>query len=254
MQKNRKNSNCAGASMPLVVCVAAFLVAFALALVYTAGLLLSRVNAKTDQERCYQLAESFAKQLEEELKMPAPALPGATATSFQQFANKFINESAYNEYDPEHPESTVYHYLAEPDADAPEYGRISVLLHKEIDESESTVYSGDLPDAPDGSNYTEIVKTQKEKKFQNHIFTVEVVANLDNLSYTYTTEYVRVDQYAVEFTHNGNVIAWNETDNKWCLSNEAGEEYDGWKNSAERIHYRYLTDKLVTYSYENVQP
>lgn len=250
--KNRKHA-CAGASMPLVVCVSAFLVAFALALIYTAGLLLSRVNAKTDEERCYQLAESFAKQLEEELKMPVPVSPGVAAPSFQQFANKFLNDSAYNEYDPEHPESTVYHYLAETTgADEAAYGKISVLLHKEVYEGESSALTGEL-NPSEGGNYTESINILKENKFRNNYFTVEVVARLDNLSYTYATEYVRADQYQLKFTHNGNVIVWDEAKG-WCLSNEAGDVYTGLTGSSEKIKYEYLTDQLVTYSYENVQP
>ena len=64
----KKTGDKNGSTLVIVVCVSALLMAFALAMFYTAGLLLARANRRLEQERSYQLAQSFAKVLEEELK------------------------------------------------------------------------------------------------------------------------------------------------------------------------------------------
>ena len=58
-----------GSTLVIVVCVSALLMAFALAMLYTAGLLLSRANRRLEQERSYLLAQSFAQVLEQELSL-----------------------------------------------------------------------------------------------------------------------------------------------------------------------------------------
>ena len=54
--RNRVESK-KGSTLVIVVCVSAFLMAFALAMLYTSGLLLSRANRRLEQERSYQLAQ-----------------------------------------------------------------------------------------------------------------------------------------------------------------------------------------------------
>ena len=49
-----------GASLAYVACISALLVAFALAMTYTAGMMLSGANKRIAEERCYQLAKSYA--------------------------------------------------------------------------------------------------------------------------------------------------------------------------------------------------
>ena len=63
LKENRKK----GISMAIVLCVSAFFLAFAAAIVYTAGLLTAEANERLEQERCYQLAKSYAKVLDTEL-------------------------------------------------------------------------------------------------------------------------------------------------------------------------------------------
>ena len=69
--RDRKARAQQGASLVVVVCVSAFLVAFALAMVYTAGLMLSQANRRLKQERSRQLARSFSQVLYEELQEAA---------------------------------------------------------------------------------------------------------------------------------------------------------------------------------------
>lgn len=250
MQKRQKRTAASddsrrnGSSLPLVICVAAFLIAFSLALVYTAGLLLASPGRKVDQERCYQLAKSFAKEMDGELK--------TSGSSFQIFANQFLNKSIYNEYNPDNP-STVYHYIAEDNADD-SYGKIKLHLYKELNEEEKGALEGTLTKVYDNANFTEIVKTCQEKVFQRYVFTVEVIAELRDMEYNYATEYFRVDQYQVVFTHNGIGIVWDSQDNCWKTGNSAGEVYEGWKDEeAEPIHYRYVTEEEpLSVEYRNV--
>ena len=92
-----------GSTLVVVVCVSAFLMAFALAMLYTAGLLLSRANRRLEQERSYQLAQSFAQVLDQELKADYDKPENAPEKSFYRYVYNFL-EGRYGEYDPDHPD------------------------------------------------------------------------------------------------------------------------------------------------------
>ena len=222
----------------------AFLLFFSLALVYTAGLLLAGAHKKVDQERCYQLASSFAGEMDRELK--------TEDSGFQKFADKFLESRAYSEYDPENP-STVYHYIAESNA-GEAYGKIKLRLHKELNEqSEDTgteILSGSLPQVAGNADFTDLVNTYKNKTFHRYVFTVEVIAESGDLSYNYATEYFREDKYKVTFSHKGTAIVWDGV--SWKVGNTAGIVYEGWKNSQEPIQYEYHVDELESGVYRNV--
>ena len=111
----RKIKSRTGSSLIMVVCVSAFLVAFALAMVYTGSMLMARANRRLEQERCYQLASSFAQVLDGELaRYSGQDLETLTDTdynnSFYRFSCKFLEDPLYQEYSPEHPELTTYYY------------------------------------------------------------------------------------------------------------------------------------------------
>ena len=108
--KNREESK-KGSTLVIVVCVSAFLMAFALAMLYTAGLLLSRANRRLEQERSYQLAQSFANVLEQELKADYDKPENAPEKSFYRYVYQFL-EGRYGEYDPDHKDETIFHYTA----------------------------------------------------------------------------------------------------------------------------------------------
>ena len=63
LRANAKN----GISMALVLCVSAFFIAFAAAILYTAGMLTAQSNQRLKEERCYQLAKSYSDVLKNEL-------------------------------------------------------------------------------------------------------------------------------------------------------------------------------------------
>lgn len=247
-----------GSSLPLVICVAAFLVAFSLALVYTSGLLMSGANEKVKKERCRQLAGSFAKNVDKELK--------TSNSSFWSFANRFLDNPDYNEYNPDNP-STVYHYIADStpgDANGSPYGVMKMHLYKELNEESSAVYEGTLEkDVAADADFTQKVKELQENKFQRYILTVEVLAECDDLLYTYATEYLREDTYGIEFSHKDKAgvtytIVWKSGEDgndkgSWRIGTTEGVEYNGWsEEGAEPIRYKYLLTEPSSVVYMNV--
>ena len=86
-----------GVSMAVVLCVSAFFIAFAAAILYTAGLMTAQSNLRLKEERCYQLAKSYAKVLDGELK----AGNTSSGTNFYIFANSFLENSQYAVYNDE---------------------------------------------------------------------------------------------------------------------------------------------------------
>ena len=232
LKENKKQ----GLSLPFVACAGAFLIAFALALVYTAGVMLSNANQKLAEERCYQLAKSFAGVVDQELQK------SAEQSSFRKFADKFLNTSSYNVYSPDHPE-TVYHYILQNGEDA-DYGEISLRLRKEINEDDSKALSSTIkpPEAGSGTNYTERIEKLKQTKFQRYFFTVEVVASYEGLTYNYATEYFREDQYPITFSYNDMTITWDESENRWEIGNNTAGDPCEFADSDAEITYTYDTE------------
>ena len=56
-----------GVSMALVLCISAFFMAFAAAILYTAGVVTAQSTHRLEEERCYRLAKSYAEVLGREL-------------------------------------------------------------------------------------------------------------------------------------------------------------------------------------------
>ena len=95
LRQNKKN----GISMVVVICVSAFFVAFAAAILYTAGLMTAQSNLRLKEERCNQLATSAAKVLNEELlKYDNRSNDVSQDNTFYAFANKFLDNSQYLDY------------------------------------------------------------------------------------------------------------------------------------------------------------
>lgn len=225
-----------GSSLAVVICISAFFLAFALAILYTAGMLMSQANQRLRQERCYQLAKSFAEALGEELKRYDKP-EDAPDKSFYKYACKFL-EGVYGEYDPDHPEATVFHYTAAmPEGeDAAPYGEIRVVLYKEANQEEEGVMSGSLSFAQDPGNII-------NEKFLRYIFTVEVTANADGMSYSYQSEYRQMAVYKVEFRCQNRIVVWNAGDNQWHY-----EVLDGATVSESNgdIQYTFQPDQIVS--------
>lgn len=211
-----------GASLVIVVCVSAFLVAFALAMVYTAGMMLSQANKRLKQERCYQMAKSFAQVLDEELaryQSPQDAKDNGGQDSFYRFACKFLELKTYQNYSPDFSD-TVYYYTAGESPAGEGHGEIEIALYKENDWPDGKItgicnFQGDRPQIVTGG-----------AGVAHHTFTIKVTARLDGVSYTYSTSYNQRATYAPDAVtfkdKNGNYVYWK--DSGW--ENNAGAPYE----------------------------
>ena len=234
LKENRKK----GISMAIVLCVSAFFLAFAAAIVYTAGLLTAEANARLEQERCYQLAKSYAKVLDTELTSYTRKTE-ENSTTFYGFASRFL-DGRYAEYDPGNQDNTVFYYqpvaASMPD---PKYGTIKIALYKETGEEDNTdLLSGTLPAG--SGNYREKVREVENYTIMQYILTVEVIASYGDSSYTYSTEYYRKERYPASFSHNGTVLVWN--DENWHEGNTGGTIYD-MSQITEDTPVKYTLDK-----------
>lgn len=220
-----------GSSLIMVVCVSAFLVAFALAIVYTGSMLMARANRRLEQERCYQLASSFARVLDGELarysgwELETLEADAEYNKSFYRFSCKFLEDASYQEYSPEHPELTTFYYRHNAGAEDDKYGKVTLILYKENDQ-ETDVMAGILPSNPasgtGGSGDTVNPIETIMANISRFTFHVEVVAERDGMTYSYSTSYdtqVKYTDDAVEFTVNDMRIHWNDTDKKWLDNN-----------------------------------
>lgn len=240
-----------GASLVIVICASALLMAFALAMVYTGGLLMARANRRLEQERCYQLARSFADVLDAELKAYTDPKT-ADNESFYKYVCNFLDGS-YGEYDPEHPEETIFHYTAGSGGgmDPEKYGSIRVVLYKEASQDEETNIAGDI----DMTKVSEELANHKKPQFQRYVFTVEVIATLGDESYNYQVEYRQKAGYAVEYRYEGEVVVPKETDGTitWHKGSIAGDQVN-FDDPNKKIQYKFLTDSqhITVSSFEKV--
>lgn len=232
-----------GASLVIVICIAALLMSFALSMLYTASLLLSRANRRLEQERSYQLAQSFAQVLHTELtgrgyetEKPAEAPPN----SFYSYACKFL-DGTYGEYDPDHADETIFHYTgANADytgiasGDEEKYGSIMVRLFKEANQEEEKM-EGDIS-ISGGSSYQDLVKDIVSSKIHRYDFTVEVAAEQDGVSYSYDTEYRQMVTYEAVFTMAGGGALYYDEDGNLHQGSQTGQLVE-----SGDVHYQYNT-------------
>ena len=234
----------AGASLAIVMIILTLFTAFSLTLMQGAGQMLAQANRRIEQERCYQLAQSFAKVLEKELTKynDQDDNSGIPEKSFYSYAYKFLI-GIYGEYDPAHPEFTTYHYTAAiDDANVDTYGTVRVVLRKESNQEENTELSG----------WTQIGTHQQidsimEKSFLRYIFTVDVIVTLDDVSYTYQTEYRSEERYAVKYKTNDEQALFYDGSN-FHIGTSGGAIYEGLR---ENIWYSYDIDNVTHCIFKN---
>jgi uncharacterized protein YtpQ (UPF0354 family) len=243
----RENQN-KGVSMAIVMCISALLVAFALTMVYTGSSMMATANQQIRQERCYQLAQSFAQVADEQLK--------DTNSDFYKFvANQFMT-SIYQDYDPEEPESTGYRYQGSLTGEGYEenYGTVVIELRKELTDDSltgDTYYTLDAGYNNDKSNLTNVIEALKEVGQTRYTLTVAVQVTLEKTEYTYTTEYDCVEYLTPRFYHNGKLISWDTANNRWRLTeSENGLAYVGNISSTNPVEYVYRTDEKGVISRE----
>ena len=251
LRANAKN----GISMALVLCVSAFFIAFAAAILYTAGMLTAQSNQRLKEERCYQLAKSYSDVLKNELTKYDKKYTDDGSTvgdgTFYAFANKFLDDEKYLEYNSDYKDSTKYNFVEDgsnlsdisssPLSDKG-YGNISVTLKKEqnSDENVDKILSGGEITGSSGGDYSSVIKNIENTTVRQYIFTVEVTAYYEDAAYTYRTEYTRAEKYPVTFTHNDKTIVWIENAGGggiWKVGNSSGGVYTIEDNTP--IHYMY---------------
>lgn len=187
------------------------LVAFAAAILYTAGMLTAQSNLRLKQERCSQLAKSAADVLDQELqKYTNKDTTEAGSDSFYTFVNKFLDDSQYLDYSEDYPDATKYNFLVS-DTDLsdlskadslPEgYGNIRIALTKEKNASEDSdsLKTGEIHTAANNAaNYKTEIDRIRNITVRDYNFSVAVTASYEDATYTYTTEYSREEKYDVK--------------------------------------------------------
>lgn len=241
-----------GVSMALVLCVSAFFIAFAAAILYAAGLLTAQASERLRQERCYQLAASYAGVLDTELTKYEKVSDSASDT-FYAFANRFL-DGVYAEYDPDRPDDTIFYYQPTSDrSDGADYGTIRIGLYKERsqDDDNSAVLEGIV--RPGDGNYETEIERINSQAVNRYILTVQVRVQEEDESYTYSTEYYRMETYKAEFYHDGKRLIWNDTDDSWRMETSEGTKYDMEKVTPEDpITYKLNSSKVTGQKFENV--
>lgn len=242
LRSNAKN----GISMVLVMCVSAFFVAFAAAILYTAGTITAQSNSRLKEENCYELAKSYSEALGDELGRFVDKNSEAARGGFYAFANKFLDGEKYLEYNSDYEDSTKYNFvLSGTDMndiaaahDLPEgYGNLSVTLKKEknADENVDRFNGGTIDINKGASDYTSKINELQSDTLRMYLLTVDVTAYYDDVSYTYSTEYARGERYNLSFSYQGNPIVWDGS--TWRYGNTTGTECEF--ADGTKIDYKY---------------
>lgn len=244
-----------GVSMAVVLCVSAFFIAFAAAILYTAGLMTAQSNLRLKEERCYQLAKSYAKVLNEELTSENPS---TNASSFYRFANSFLENAQYAVYNDEtasSAEATKYKFVADgtniEDLSKGQiddgYGNLCISLAKEkVGSSAGDLKNGEL-DVSTATDYTAQIEALQNTVVRQYVLMVGVTAYYEDASYTYTAEYTREETYDVKFTYKGQNIIWvaDETGGGvWKVGSTVGNKCDF--SDGGKIEYTYQTDEPLS--------
>ena len=268
LRKNRRR----GVSLIVALCASALLLGLALSLIYSASLLMARANRKIGEERCYQLASSFAGVLNTELRtyttdrsdVGAAADKIAPSDSFFHYTNEVLEQrdaegqDIYIEFDADDPLNSSYYYTTGQDDD--DYGKVTVRLRKQNPDAQSDpALAGDsFPYEQSSTRTTEI----EQAAFIRYQIEVAVTDTLDGDSYTYATEYYRKDRFLPRYTWNGTesgtqTVYWNGsgwyTDSGFTtpIAPSDREDADGTVHTdVVTIEYEYDTSKAAFMTYE----
>ena len=126
------------------------------------------------------------------------------------------------EYNPDYPESTVYHYSAGESPAGDNYGKITVVLYKEND-WEGDRITGILNYDPDEMAQDPLSAVAE---VAHYTFTVEVIANTGKASFHHATVYnqqASYDETAVLFEAEGKKLKWDSVRRRWLESNTGNE-------------------------------
>ena len=259
-----KASRKSGESMAVMLCVSAFFLAFAAAILYTAGLMTAQSTERLRQERCYQLARTAAASVDQELTRADYTDKNAdsVANTFYKFANQFLDGTQYADYDADNePKHTQYTYLLSgSDLDnlskgisgMEGFGNLSVTLRKEKDNTaESSVVNNEITIEDPDADFTSKIEEIKREGVRQYSLSVDVTAYYEDVEYTYTTKYIRAETFEPTFTYEGQTIYWNETDHKWKYNSNLGQNAQ--LEKGKKISYTFTSSAATSSRFINVQ-
>ncbi len=116
-----------------------------------------------------------------------------------------------------------------------------MVLYKETSREDDDSLTGEI--MREDNNPQEIFNMT----FQRYIFTVEVTATLNDISYSYSTEYSQSAAYDVSFSCNGVGITWK--DNHWCRTG-TDQEYIIGEN--EKVRYEFDNKKITRCTFDHI--
>lgn len=260
----RRNQR-SGVSLIVALCAVAVLIGLSLSIVYSSSMLLSRANRKIGRERCYQLAQSFAQVLDSDLQKYKTSDPKLAPTSYApadsfycEVNNVLSEENGLGVYDPDRPEETTAYYNAGSTDD--NYGKITILLRDVTDDQDPI--DGDRFQYADRNEGT---AKAEQTTFNRHQVSVAVKVEKGTDSYTYTTEYRRMDSFQPIYIWEGEAdgsgqfpVYW--VNGQFCRSSNGEEPVtpavigEGQDARTEQVEISYTYDtQNPTYSlYEPV--
>ena len=259
-----KASQKSGVSMAVMLCVSAFFLAFAAAILYTAGLMTAQSTERLRQERCYQLARTAAASVDQELTRADYTDKNAenVANTFYKFANQFLDGTQYADYDADNdPKHTQYTYLLSgSDLDnlskgisgMEGFGNLSVTLRKEKDNTaDSSVVNNEITIEDPSADFTPKIEDIKQEGVRQYSLSVDITAYYEDVEYTYTTKYIRAETFEPTFTYEGQTIYWDETNHTWRKNSHVGPAVT--LETGKKISYTFTTSAATSSRFINVQ-
>lgn len=250
--------------MAVMLCISAFFLAFAAAILYTAGLMTAQSTERLRQERCYQLARTAAAVVDQELTRADYTDKNAenVANTFYKFANQFLDGTQYADYDADKdPKHTQYTYiLSGSDLDnlskgisgMEGFGNLSVTLHKEKDNTdESSVVDNKITIEDPNADFTPKIEEIKREGVRQYSLSIDVTAYYEDVEYTYTTKYIRAETFEPIFTYEEQTIYWNETEHKWKYNSNVGQDVT--LENGKNISYTFTSSAATSSHFINVQ-
>ena len=250
--------------MAVMLCVSAFFLAFAAAILYTAGLMTAQSTERLRQERCYQLARTAAAVVDQELTRADYTDKNAdsVANTFYKFANQFLDGTQYADYDADKdPKHTQYTYiLSGSDLDnlskgisgMEGFGNLSVTLRKEKDNTdESSVVDKKITIEDPNADFTPKIEEIKREGVRQYSLSIDVTAYYEDVEYTYTTKYIRAETFEPTFTYEEQTIYWNETEHKWKYNSNVGQDVT--LENGKNISYTFTSSAATSSHFINVQ-
>ena len=180
-----------GVSLVIAMCASFLLFSFGFSIVYSASLLLRGSEDEIAQERCRQLAQSFADVLQAELIKEE--------SEFRSFAETVLEEGP-----------SLVRTMAAGDET---YGTLTVSIREDEEL---------LPELPSGSfplseTHAALAAIEEENSFLRRRFTLETRAELEGESYTCRDPYLQTERFQPLFFMEGIPVDWWEG---WYLDEE----------------------------------